>query len=258
MTSPVRSARDLPHRRARPGGLLGGACRLVGLVTALATLTAGCVSQALPAVAQGPAGPVEGPSVGERGTVGGAPLPVISRAGWAERPPILSRLQPMGRPWRITVHHEGAEPEPVASEAEVAERLRAITRSQERTRSRGGLGAGDLAYHFVIDRAGRLWEGRSLAWQGAHAGNRAANAGNIGVVLLGNFDLQRPSPEQLTSLERLLEDLYRRYRISPEHIYGHDQVRAGYGLPPTRCPGRYLSAWLDNYRSQAAGARAAR
>lgn len=164
----------------------------------------------------------------------------------------------MGRPWRITVHHEGAEAEWTTNAEEVAHRLRSITRVHERAPGRGGLGAGDLAYHFVIDRAGRIWEGRSLAWQGAHAGNAAANAGNIGIVLLGNFDLQRPSPQQLRSLRRLLDDLRRRYQISPEHIYGHNEIKARYGLPPTRCPGRYLSAWLEEYRNRAAGVRAGR
>jgi len=185
-------------------------------------------------------------------------LPLISRASWTDEAPILSRLQPMGEPWRITVHHEGTDPEEVMDVEAVAERLRTIARVHERAPSHGGLGAGDLAYHFVIDRSGRLWQGRSLTWQGAHAGNGTANEGNIGIVLLGNFDLQEPSPAQLASLRGLLQELCARHQISPEHIYGHDEIKARYGLPPTRCPGRFLSSWLAAYRRQDTGPRAQR
>jgi N-acetyl-anhydromuramyl-L-alanine amidase AmpD len=163
----------------------------------------------------------------------------------------------MVAPWRITVHHEGSNTEDLTSEAGVAERLRTITRVQQQSVGEGGLGAGDLAYHFVIDRSGRIWEGRLLNWQGAHAGNEAANTGNIGIVLLGNFDLQEPSVSQLLSLRQLLANLCQRYAIRPENIYGHDEVKSQYGLPPTRCPGRHLSAWLRSYRWQFTWSRAA-
>lgn len=177
-------------------------------------------------------------------------LAVRPRSSWADSSPMLSRLDPMGTPWRITVHHEGGDTDDLASESAVAERLRTITRVQERPVGEGGLGAGDLGYHFVIDRCGRIWEGRSLSWQGAHAGNGAANAGNIGIVLLGNFDIQEPTPSQLASLRQLLQNLCQRYNVRPENIYGHDEVKSQYGLSPTRCPGRSLSAWVRSYRWQ--------
>ena len=185
------------------------------------------------------------------------PLTVRPRSSWADTSPMLTRLQPMGTPWRITVHHEGSDTDDLFTESAVAERLRTITKVQEQSVGEGGLGAGDLAYHFVIDRSGRIWVGRSLSWQGAHAGNGAANTGNIGVVLLGNFDVQEPTASQLLSLRQLLANLCQRYTVRPENIYGHDEVKTQYGLPSTRCPGRYLSAWLRSYRWQSAWSRAA-
>jgi N-acetyl-anhydromuramyl-L-alanine amidase AmpD len=158
----------------------------------------------------------------------------------------------MGTPWRITVHHEGSDTDDLSDESAVAERLRTITKVQERPVGEGGLGAGDLGYHFAIDRSGRIWEGRSLIWQGAHAGNGTANAGNIGVVLLGNFDVQEPTASQLFSLRQLLANLCQRHNIRPENIYGHNEIKSQYGLSPTRCPGQYLSAWLRSYRAQTA------
>ena len=180
---------------------------------------------------------------------------VLARTTWTGEAPIISRLTPMGQPWRITVHHEGMDTNDLTSAQAVAARLRTITEVQQRPTSHGGLGAGDLAYHYCIDRAGRIWEGRSLAWQGAHAGNLTANAGNIGIVVLGNFELQRPTPEQLSSLRRLLSELCDRHGISGDRIYGHNEIKAQYGLAPTRCPGRFLSAWLRSFRGESTAAR---
>ena len=235
---------------SRSYGLAAALVALLVLATGCTTETAVAVRQPTPVEAWAGADATVRPPV--------RPLPVISRAAWAEAPPIVSRLRPMGGPWRITVHHEGSDAHELTGIQAVAQRLRTIARVHERPLSRGGLGAGDLAYHFVVDRAGRIWEGRSLTWQGAHAGNGAANVGNIGIEVMGNSDVQRPSREQLTSLRRLLLDLCRRYDISPQHVYGHDEVKAQYGLPPTRCPGRHLSAWLKTFQGRALGARAER
>jgi len=180
---------------------------------------------------------------------------VFARTAWTDDPPIVSRLRPMEQPWRITLHHEGGGTSELTSVQAVAERLQKIARLHERPTSRGGLGAGDLAYHFVIDRAGHIWEGRSLVWQGAHAGNAAANSGNIGIVLLGNFDLQQLTIAQEAGLRRLLQELTQRYHISPEHIYGHNQIKAQYGLASTRCPGHRLSAWLQEFRREHTNSR---
>jgi len=243
--------RSHPYPSSTPSRSYG----LTGVLVALLVLAAGCttetaVHQPAPGRVWAKADATARPPV--------RPLAVISRAAWAETPPILSRLRPMGEPWRITVHHEGGDAQELTAVQAVAERLRNTTRVHERPPRRGGLGAGDLAYHFVVDRAGRIWEGRSLAWQGAHAGNGAANAGNIGIEVMGNSDLQEPSGEQLASLRRLLLDLCRRYDISPQYVYGHDEIKAQYGLPATRCPGRRLSAWLKTFRRQALVARAKR
>ena len=50
----------------------------------------------------------------------------------------------------------------------------------------------DIGYHYVIDRQGRIWEGRELSWKGAHAGNKQANENNVGIALIGNFENVEP------------------------------------------------------------------
>ena len=78
-----------------------------------------------------------------------------------------------------------------------------------------------------------------MRYQGAHV--RENNEGNVGVMVLGNFDLQHPSREQLTTLQATLIYLMHQYRVPGSRLYTHKE------LNPTTCPGRSLQqtvAWL--------------
>ena len=103
----------------------------------------------------------------------------------------------------------------------------------------------ELGYHFVIGngtdtRDGQVEVGGRWPRQkwGAHAktpDNRYNDFG-IGVCLVGNFDLNRPSDEQVRSLSKLVAYLMRTYHIPAERVVGHgDTGRA------TECPGRMLN-----------------
>ena len=97
-------------------------------------------------------------------------------------------------------------------------------------------GFADIAYHFVIDDGGRLFEGRALNVRGAHT--RGHNTGTVGVVLLGDFERGDPTPEQLAVLPMLLQSLRDTYGIT--HLAGHRDF-----LPAeTVCPGQALEARL--------------
>lgn len=174
---------------------------------------------ASPGTAAGPTPVASGPAV--------AGLAVIARSRWAKAEPIKARLNPMGSIERITVHHEGWTPVYFTGMDDTAARMESIRRSHlERMNS------GDIGYHLVIDRAGRLWQGRDLAYQGAHV--REHNPKNIGIMCLGNFDLQRPSDAQLASLRQALGKLAAAYRVRPERVFSHQE------LMPTACPGKDL------------------
>jgi N-acetyl-anhydromuramyl-L-alanine amidase AmpD len=160
----------------------------------------------------------------------------------------------MGKVTRITVHHSG-EVNDMNSEQEIITHLRNVQASQCRTKAAGGLGAGDLAYHFIIDRNGETWEGRSLDYQGAHAGNSLANRGNIGVCVLGSFNVQYPNERQKDSLKALLRRLTQRYGLTEREIYTHREIRAYYGLAATECPGSHLQSVVDAMRREPMGNR---
>ncbi len=163
-------------------------------------------------------------------------LSTIPRSSWAPDPPIRKRLDRMERVTKITVHHEGSGVNTHTSRGDVVADLCDIRRIHlDRMR------AGDIGYHYIIDREGRIWEGRPVAYQGAHSGG-IANVGNLGVMLLGNFDLQKPADRQLKVLRHFLANQMRVYTVPQSQVFTHQELRA------TRCPGRHLQRYMDKVR----------
>lgn len=160
----------------------------------------------------------------------------VPRTRWARSGPVVSLAKPMGTVRRITVHHDAIDPLPSGSPDDVARRLESIRRGHlER-------GWADIGYHYAIDPSGRIWQGRPLSLQGAHVGDQ--NENNLGVVMLGNFDRQAPTPQSLEALDRLIAAEMRRFRISMAEIRTHRE------MSPTACPGRNLQREMDRTRSR--------
>ena len=102
----------------------------------------------------------------------------------------------------------------------------------------------ELGYHFVIGNGtlskdglievGPRWPKQK--W-GAHArtANQEYNNYGIGICLVGNFDLDRPTVAQLRSVARLTAHLMRTYKIPASRVKGHGETK------PTDCPGRHCS-----------------
>lgn len=183
-----------------------------------------------------------GPSVGPGGNVAVNPGagdigPVIARSSWTRNGPILSRINPMNGVTRITLHHEGAADSPVyfTDTKSVAERIE-LDRQAHLDR-----GWGDIGYHYIIDRAGRVWEGRPVQYQGAHV--RDNNEHNIGVMCLGNFDIQQPSTAQLATVAAFTQKLRHKYKVPVSRVYTHQE------LMPTNCPGRAMQPRIVAMRS---------
>ncbi|MFQ5654971.1 MAG: N-acetylmuramoyl-L-alanine amidase [Planctomycetota bacterium] len=160
---------------------------------------------------------------------------VHSRKEWGARP-MRRNARPMGKISRVTIHHTGGG-EGIGSPrtSEIKSYLKRLQRYDQKSRHWA-----DIAYHYLIDASGRIWEGRPIRFQGAHAGNPDANRGNVGIALVGNFDRERPTAPQLETLRRLVADLRKRHGLSARHIHTHKKVKERYHLPATNCPGRNL------------------
>jgi len=168
---------------------------------------------------------------------------VLPRNGWGARVENRRRLTPSSGRWsRITVHHSAMEAGPQGRSSQSASGY-TVAGTQEHHIDANGWG--DIGYHFLIDPDGRIYAGRGLQWQGAHAGGAdgANNVENIGVCLLGNFQAERPTARAVASLQRLLDDLRDRFGIPLAAVTGHQHFKN------TACPGRYLQPWVDAYSS---------
>jgi len=167
----------------------------------------------------------------------------VRRDEWHEGCPDLGRLRDAETFTRMTVHHEGNAVNHETRQDGVREHLGGIVGAHLQKRY------GDIGYHFVIDYAGRIWEGRSLLYEGSHVARE--NAANLGVMLLGNFEKQEPSERQIKSLSMLTELLLRHYPIARDAIFGHCD------LGSSACPGRYLYSPYIHLLRKAPGPAAA-
>lgn len=143
--------------------------------------------------------------------------------------------------FRITLHHDGMDAFASTDRAAAAARLEQIRQAHL---NRPGEPFGDIGYHYLIDPAGRVWQGRPLQWQGAHVAR--TNEGNLGVCCLGNFMQQRPSQAQLVALDRFVAAQMKHYRIPPGRVYTHRE------LGQTLCPGDNLQPYIADSRRSGA------
>jgi len=110
----------------------------------------------------------------------------------------------------------------------------------------------ELGYHFVIGNGTNSGNGqvevggrwRSQKW-GAHAktADNRYNDYGIGICLVGNFDVEKPTAAQQQSLAKLVAFLEKNYRIPGDRVIGHGETKA------TECPGRYMN--IAQVRNQA-------
>ena len=187
-----------------------------------------------------PSGPAPQPQVGPVTAQG-----VIRRSNWTRagiaRPGDIYPLRSVNR---ITIHHEGVTPYTATSEDATRQRLEIIRRGHVTVR-----GWADIGYHYLIDPAGRVWEGRPIQYQGAHVKDQ--NENNLGIMVIGNFERQLPNAAQTASLDRFVASQMRQYRVPVSRVFTHRE------LAPTECPGRNLQRYLVMARANGGSLRVA-
>lgn len=135
---------------------------------------------------------------------------------------------------RITLHHDGMPAVAIGSTGDVASRLSSIRQYH------ASQGWADIGYHYIIDPLGNVWEGRPEAFQGAHV--KDYNEHNLGILVLGNYEVQRPTANAMGTLERFLSYQMRQHRVSLRDVRTHREYSV------TACPGRNLQPQIDRLR----------
>lgn len=161
---------------------------------------------------------------------------IVTRAEWSKRPAPTGLIT--HKPVRIVVHHSAI---PTAADYSGAATIQAIQRYH--MDGKGWLAEG---YHYLIAPDGSaIFEGRPADKIGAHAGGNPpagverifGNTGSIGICLIGNYDIEKPSRDGLRTLAVLIADLCERYEINTAAIFGHCEC---FSSPPKTCPGKHL------------------
>ena len=107
-----------------------------------------------------------------------------------------------------------------------------------------------LGYHFVIDNGSYgKQDGQievSPRWikrqDGSHCKAGSMNCKAIGICLVGNFNTEKVSDKQMSSLVYLVNILKKYYDIPVRNIIGHGQVKGA----KTECPGS-IFPWKSFY-----------
>lgn len=116
-------------------------------------------------------------------------------------------------------------------------------------------GWGDVGYNYLIDRDGQIYEGKSGGDYVVAGHAYCHNVNTIGIVLLGNFEVEKPSQDQMKGLQWLLDDLANKYNINVDaNATYHGEMFSspilGHGdLLSTACPGYYVKKTLSQVRT---------
>ncbi len=132
------------------------------------------------------------------------------------------------RPWKyIVIHHSASDSGDAASIGKY------------HRENRGWVNG--LGYDFLIgngngSRDGQIEVGSRWNKQidGAHAGNPEYNKHGIGICLVGNFDNDQPTNQQISSLLYLIDYLQKRCNIHKDNVIMHKTFRK------TVCPGKHF------------------
>lgn len=131
---------------------------------------------------------------------------------------------------RLTVHHT----------AVVLDGNRnAPARARQHQQYHQGRGWPDLAYHFLVDANGNVYEGRPVDAVG-DTGTEYDPTSHFLVCCEGDFDQQLVTEAQLSSLIDMLAWAADEFGVSPDTIRGHRDWAA------TTCPGDDLYSYLES------------
>ncbi|MEI7769367.1 MAG: N-acetylmuramoyl-L-alanine amidase [Chloroflexales bacterium] len=190
---------------------------------------------------------------------------VVSRSAWGSPDGQGSRVAPVYFPVNhLVVHHTADSNSLTGSETSWADRVRAEWAFHTYTR-----GWGDVGYNYLVAPDGTIYEGRA-GGDDAVAFHDTANYGSMGVVMIGTYATDQPTPAAVSSLVNLLAWKAEQKHIDPlgssyyygcarstycapynagaivPNIAGHRQVTPGH----TSCPGDSLLGLLPGVRQR--------
>ena len=174
---------------------------------------------------------------------------IITRQEWGARPPVDNYTATRDYT-KLTIHHAAGWQATNLNDGKAA--VKAIQDFHI-----DGRGWSDIAYHFLIDDAGNIYQGRPETVQGAHTLNN--NSGNIGICFLGCYDPPYEQTAGISCHQRLTEES----RAAVVHLFAwiietYDYPNADllkghrdyYDYARTSCPGQNIHDLLPEMRNE--------
>jgi hypothetical protein len=155
---------------------------------------------------------------------------VVCRASWGAK-------QPTGQYERhsiraLTVHHSGVRFTDSRRAPDRMKIMQAFHQSSHKSFV-------DVAYHFVLDPNGNIYEGRPT-WARGETKTDYDPTGHLLVCLLGDYNKQQTSSNQIESLAKLLAWAAERFDVPSSALHGHRD------LAHTDCPGDNLHTAISD------------
>lgn len=155
---------------------------------------------------------------------------IVTRREWGARPARSRHAIATPTP-RLWLHH-------AAGEFSGAGGVRQIQAFHMDTR-----GYSDVAYSFLVDDDGTVFEGRGVGIAGGHT--KGDNTLSHAICALGNYENREPGPRLIDAIAELAAHGYRQGWWSDSFTGGHRDAPGA----QTACPGRYLQSCLPEIRA---------
>lgn len=161
-------------------------------------------------------------------------LAVIPKTAWGAAPVVGTFVE--HQITRITVHHSGSL---LQDNQNAPQRMR-----DHQAYHQADQGWPDLAYHYVVDRNGHVYEGRPV-WAVGDTNTDYDPTGHFLICCEGEFNNQTPTPDQLEAAAGLAAWASARFGVGVDTVIGHRDVAS------TSCPGDTLYAELNQVVARA-------
>lgn len=158
---------------------------------------------------------------------GPADLHIVTRAEWGSVDTVINQPEQVIN--RITIHHGGVIFDGKKATDAYLRDLQSWSRSEKKWI--------DIPYHYVMDLEGRVYEARPVKYAG-DTNTDYDPAGHLLICVLGNYEEQVISAQQIENLTVLLSRFSRQYKVRPDLIRGHKDYTE------TDCPGKDLYRFL--------------
>ena len=157
-------------------------------------------------------------------------LKIIKRNEWGWTPPIKKKDE--AKITKITVHHGGVEFTKDKDPKEAIRNLQKWSREEKDWI--------DIPYHFMIDLEGNIYEARPINYPG-DTNTEYDPTGHALVEVMGNYEIQTFSNEQLNSMIELITFLSREFNVPICDIKTHKDYSK-----MTVCPGKNIYKYFQD------------